>query len=98
MPLAAFKALVREQFYILLVDTEAALTALPSMLPADADTRRKAFDLLRQVLSARGEFSAEDNARILRVARAFGVDESSTIVRNLTVIPSAREEAPAKAS
>src|SRR4029077_15558904 len=49
MPLAAFKALVREQFLILLVDTEAAYAALASMLPADADTRRKAFDLIKQV-------------------------------------------------
>ena len=41
MPLAAFKALVREQFNILLIDTEAALAAIPSMLPPDAETRRK---------------------------------------------------------
>ena len=44
MPLAAFKALVREQFNMLLIDTEAALAAIPAMLPPDAETRRKAFD------------------------------------------------------
>ena len=44
MPLAAFKALVREQFNILLIDTEAALAAIPAMLPPDAETRLKAFD------------------------------------------------------
>jgi hypothetical protein len=98
MPLSAFKALVREQFYILLVDTEAALAALPSMLPADADMRRKAFDLIRQALSARGEFSAEDKERMQRVARVFGFDEASTAVPNLTVIASARQETQAKAS
>jgi hypothetical protein len=98
MSLSAFKALVREQFYILVVDTEAALAALPSMLPADADTRRKAFDLIKQALSARGEFSAEDNDRMQRVARAFGIDEASTAVPNLTVIASARHEAQPKAS
>ena len=38
MPLSAFKALVREQFYMLLIDPEAALAAIPSMLPADAET------------------------------------------------------------
>jgi hypothetical protein len=98
MPLSAFKALVREQFYILLVDTEAALAALPSMLPADVDMRRKAFDLIRQALSARGEFSAEDKERMQRVARVFGFDEASTAVPNLTVIASARQETQAKAS
>ena len=60
MPLSVFKALVREQFNILLVDTEAALDAIPSMLPAEAETRRQAFDLIRTTLSARGELSLED--------------------------------------
>jgi hypothetical protein len=96
IPLQAFKALVREQFYILLVDTEAALAAIPSMLPSDADTRRKGFDLIKQALSARGAFSDEDNKRMQRIARAFGLDEPT--VPNLTVIASARQEAQAKAS
>jgi hypothetical protein len=90
MPLPEFKSLVREQFLILLVDTEAALAALPSMLPADADTRRKAFDLIKQVLSARGELSAEEKERLQRIAPAFGVDEASPAARNLTVVRSAK--------
>jgi hypothetical protein len=97
MPLSAFKALVREQFYLLLVDTEAALATLPSMLPADADARRKAFDLIKQVMSARGPLSDEDNKRMQRVAGAFGLEEAATTIPNLTVIPSARKE-QAKAS
>jgi Protein of unknown function (DUF3141) len=96
MPLPAFKALVREQFYILLVDTEAALAGIPSMLPPDADTRRKGFDLIKQALSARGAFSDEDNKRMQRIARAFGLDEPT--VPNLAVVASARQEAQAKAS
>jgi Protein of unknown function (DUF3141) len=96
IPLQAFKALVREQFYILLVDTEAALAAIPSMLPSDADTRRKGFDLIKQALGARGAFSDEDNKRMQRIARAFGLDEPT--VPNLTVIASAPQEAQAKAS
>jgi hypothetical protein len=97
MPLSVFKALVREQFYLLLIDTEAALAALPSMLPADPDTRRKAFDLIKQVMSARGPLSDEDNKRMQRVAGAFDRDEAATTVPNLTVIASARQE-QAKAS
>jgi hypothetical protein len=60
------------------------------MLPADADTRRKAFDLIKQVLSARGELPAEEKERLQRIAPAFGVDEASPAVRNLTVVPSAK--------
>jgi hypothetical protein len=97
MPLSAFKALVREQFYLLLIDTEAALAALPSMLPDDDELRRKAFDLIKQVMSARGPLSDEDNKRMQRVAGAFGLDEAATTVPNLTVISSARQE-QAKAS
>src|SRR5215813_7570512 len=97
MPLSAFKALVREQFYLLVLDTEAALAALPSMLPDNGEVRRKAFDLIRQVMSARGPLSDEDNKRMQRVAGAFGLDEAATTVPNLTVISSARQE-QAKAS
>jgi hypothetical protein len=88
---------VREQFYLLLIDTEAALAALPSMLPADADTRRKAYELIKQVMIACGPLSDEDNKRMQRVAGAFGLDEAATTVPSLTVISSARQE-QAKAS
>jgi len=87
MPLSEFKTMVREQFYILLIDTEAALAAIPSMLPADTKTRRKAFDLIKEVMSARGELSAEDKERLLRLARLFELPEESSGVRSLAVVP-----------
>jgi hypothetical protein len=98
LPLSAFKALVREQFHILLVDEEAALTAIPSLLPADADSRVKAIELIKQVIAARGELSAEDKERMQRVVQIFGVNEKKGTVRNLAVVPLARKEGPAKAS
>jgi len=96
--LSEFKQRVRDQFYIMLMDMEAALAALPSMLPTDADARRQALDLVKQIMTACGPLSDEDNERMRRVARAFGVDEPSTVVRNLTVVASERQEAQAKAS
>ncbi len=98
MPLPDFKALVREQFLLLLTDEEAALAAIPSMLPPEADTRRKAFDLIKQVMSVRGELSAEDKERTVRVARLFGLEEESAATRNLTLISSPRQDPQAKAS
>ena len=59
---------------MLLIDTEAALAAIPAMLPPDAETRRKAFELIKTALSARGEATAEDERRMGEVARLFGVD------------------------
>jgi hypothetical protein len=80
--LTEFKAIVREQFYMLLLDTEAALSAIPSMLPAESENRKKALDLIKQVLSARGELSADDRERLQRVERLFGKEERLTVVRN----------------
>jgi len=96
--LSEFKERVREQFYILVIDMEAALAALPSMLPTDLETRREAFDLVKQIMTACGPLSDDDNERMRRVAQAFGVDEPSAIVRNLTVVASERQESQAKAS
>ena len=74
MPIVEFKELVREQFNILLIDQEAALAAIPSMLPSDAETREKGYDLIKQVLSARGELSAEEKKRMSELAKLFGLD------------------------
>ena len=92
VPLSAFKATVREQFYLLLIDTEAALAALPSMLPDDSDTRQKAFDLICQVLTARGESSAHDQERIERVGRLFHVDGQLRAPRNLVIAADNQKE------
>jgi hypothetical protein len=86
VPLATFKAKVREQFDMLLLDEGAALAAIPAMLPPDAQTRREGFDLVKQVLSALGEFSAEDKKRLDTVARLFGVEASVAAPANLTVM------------
>jgi len=76
--LSAFKTIVREQFCMLLIDTEKAMAAIPSMLPADAGAKQKAFKLITHVLGASGEYSAEDNERIQWVAQLFGVESRRT--------------------
>jgi hypothetical protein len=74
LTLPAFKRLVREQYFMLLIDQEAALAAIPALLPADEDERRHAFTSLCDVLSARGEISGDGMERLLRIARLFGVE------------------------
>ena len=75
MSLSDFKALIREQFNMLLIDEAAALAAIPSMLPPDAETRLKAFDLISEILGALGDLSDTDRTRLAEIARLFGVDE-----------------------
>ena len=98
MPLAEFKATVREQFYMLLLDTEAALAAIPSMLPDDAARRRQAFDLICEVLSARGRHSSEDLERIRRVGGLFEPDGQLSTRSNLAIGSEVRDEPQARAS
>jgi uncharacterized protein DUF3141 len=98
VPLSVFKATLREQFYMLLLDPEAALAAIPSMLPADPEIRRKGFALITQVLSVRGDSSVEDRERIQQVGRLFGIDEAPVAVRNLSIVPDQPPAQPAKAS
>jgi hypothetical protein len=57
LPLSDFKALMREQYFMLLIDPEAAIAALPSLLPENMETRGKALAVIRQVLAARGGLS-----------------------------------------
>ncbi|XUM22991.1 DUF3141 domain-containing protein [Bradyrhizobium oligotrophicum S58] len=74
MTLSEFKLLVREQFFMLLLDQEEALAAIPAMLPADVPQRRAALAMLRDVLSASGELGGERASRLKRIAALFGVE------------------------
>ncbi len=75
MKLAEFKMLVREQFFMLLLDREAALAAIPALLPENMDERRKAFAAIQEVLSASAEISGEVARRLKQVAELFGLEE-----------------------
>jgi hypothetical protein len=77
LTIAEFKMLVREQFFMLLLDQEAALAAIPKMLPDDLDSRRAVFTTISEVLSATGEISGETRTRLDRVAELFGLDEGA---------------------
>jgi len=75
LSLAEFKTLVREQFFMLLLDQESSLAAIPKMLPHDMQQRRAVFGAVREVLSAGGEVSGETARRLDRVAQLFGVKD-----------------------
>jgi pimeloyl-ACP methyl ester carboxylesterase len=80
LTLSEFKSLVREQYFMLLIDTEAALAAIPDLLPRDAEARHKAFAAIQKVLSARGEITGEAAARLQRVARLFDIDTRPVVI------------------
>jgi hypothetical protein len=77
LSLAEFKTIVREQFFMLLLDQGAALAAIPKMLPEGADERRAGFAAIREVLSASAEISGEVARRLKQIGQLFGGDTSS---------------------
>ena len=95
MPLSEFKALVREQYFMLLIDKDAALAAIPSMLPPDTEARSKAFELIKEVMAAVGKLSADDEKRLREIGRLFGFEQAQATT---IPFPQARREVPAKAS
>jgi hypothetical protein len=78
--LAEFKMLGREQFFMLLIDREAALAAIPKLLPESKGERRKAFAAIQEVLSASAAISGEVAARLKQVAKLFGLDDQGNTV------------------
>ena len=73
LTLAQFKTIVREQFFMLLLEPEASLAAIPKLLPPTEDDRRAGLDVIRAALSASAEISGETSTRLDRVTRLFGL-------------------------
>jgi pimeloyl-ACP methyl ester carboxylesterase len=80
MTLAEFKMLVREQFFMLLLDREAALAAIPRLVPESIDERSRAFAVIEEVLSASAGISGEVAKRLMQVASLFGLERRGTTV------------------
>jgi hypothetical protein len=74
LTLAEFKMLVREQFFMLLLDREAALAAIPKLLPESIDERRRVFGAIEDVLSASAGISGEVAKRLKQMAVLFGIE------------------------
>jgi hypothetical protein len=71
LPLAEFKRIIREQFFMILVDEAQALATLPNLLPADPTKRAEAFALIRSVVEATGDMPEAEVERLGMVERIF---------------------------
>jgi hypothetical protein len=80
--LQEFKRALRDQFYMLLIDRQAALQAIPKLLPEDLDARREAMSVLRRVIAAQGAEDSESQRRMEEIETLFGLrqDGSGTLV------------------
>lgn len=82
LTLADFKAVMREQYFMLLIDEDAALAALPKLLPEAIEERRAAFAALREVLDASGALTGLAAERLQRVATLFRLDSEPPVAIN----------------
>jgi hypothetical protein len=67
VPLAEFKAVVRQQFLTVLLDEEAAVAAIPGMVKRDSGAAIKILPALRRVIAARGQLGPEGQRRLERI-------------------------------
>ena len=77
LTLEDFKRVLREQFFALLLDRDAALAAIPKMLPADTGARTQMLSIIREMVAATGEPTGERAARLAQIEKLFGEDEPS---------------------
>jgi hypothetical protein len=78
MSLAQFKETLKEQFLLVCLDEDRAMTTLPRLLGDDVGMRKTALDALRQVLAARGEMSDMTKQRLAKVEALFDVKPEKT--------------------
>lgn len=91
--LSEFKSVVREQFFMLLIDQAEALKTLPGLLPPDPDERVAAFRRVEQVATARGPLAAEAAERLDEIGRLFDVPSPAGSSRSGKLHLATRERA-----
>ncbi|BAI74901.1 hypothetical protein AZL_b02380 (plasmid) [Azospirillum sp. B510] len=77
--LAYFKAMVREQYLLLLIDEERAVAAIATLLEDDPSGRAGMLDAIRLVVAASGELSQDAGRRLDRVESLFASVSGKTM-------------------
>jgi pimeloyl-ACP methyl ester carboxylesterase len=67
LPLSEFKAMIRRQFLLLLLDQERAVAAIPAMIARNGEAAPKILAALRRVIAARGPLGPEGLKRLERI-------------------------------
>ncbi|MDM0015379.1 TerB family tellurite resistance protein [Variovorax sp. J22P168] len=71
---AAVKAAMKRQAFVLALDEERAIAALPGLVP-EMQQRSKGFEAARRVAGARGALTAHQEERFRRVAALLSIDD-----------------------
>ena len=74
MSLARFKEMVRQQYLLVCLDQDRAISTLPKLLGSDTERRKTALEMLHGVLAARGEMSDEGKRRLKQIEMMFATE------------------------
>ena len=98
LSLAEFKTLIREQFLMLLIDEEAALSAIPSLLREESGDRSKVLAQLKDVLSVRQELTPSEQQRFRRITQLFNTDPDAASASKVVALGNQKGPGTALAS
>ena len=79
--LSELKEAIRQQMFVLLLDEERAIAALPKLMP-DRKDRARAVALARRIASAKGPLSASQEARFQHIEQILGLDATQRKAAN----------------
>ena len=97
--LVEFKALVREQFYLMLDRPRGRARSNPKDATRGfTATRQQALDIVKRVFTACGPLDDEDQARLARIAQLFGLGDAAVGAESVIPLSPTRPEAQSKAS
>ena len=98
LTLAQFKTMAREQFFLMLLEPDAALAAIPRLLPPGMEERQNALAAIRHVLSAAGEIEGEVAERLKKITALFGTSAAALPPPSAVNLPFVASVERAKAS
>jgi pimeloyl-ACP methyl ester carboxylesterase len=82
LPLAAFKAMARDQFFTLLLDERRAVEAIPAMLDRDPDLAQRMGSTLRKLIEVVGVESKLGKARLGEITAMFESRKATKVPKN----------------
>jgi hypothetical protein len=82
LPLAAFKTMVRDQFFTLLLDEQRAIEAIPAMLDADTDLASRMGSTLRKLIEVLGVESKLGKTRLAEMTAMFESRKAAKAPKN----------------
>lgn len=86
LTLEEFKALLREQFFALLLDQKSALAAIPKMLPEDPTARNDILGKIRRVVSAVGTPEGVRAERLAEIEQLFGTTVDARLKKRISTV------------